>query len=148
MRMTTKRSRRPWTPRSTKPSGFCKTTSRCCRERNCSAPSNGATQSTYSAMKSPIPLLFAALLLADIANAQYSQSKQRARDVSAKVTQQQNATVAEGAPPAAPPASSVYSRYGIKPGQTPGAPPPGAPPAEQPPTGPAPPIKATAQQQA
>ena len=64
----------------------------------------------------------------------------------------QNATAAEGTPPPAPPASSAYARYGIRPGQAPGTPAPGTPPAEQPgaaaPVAPAPPMKATAQQQA
>lgn len=96
-------------------------------------------------MKSPIPILLTAILLANIASAQYANSIRKANEVSGKMTAQQNAAAAEGTPPPGP---SPYDRYGKRPGQPPGAPVPGAPPAEQPaaPVAPVAPVKPSAQQ--
>jgi len=84
-------------------------------------------------MKSPALILLTSLLMAGIAGAQYAPAKQRARDVSGRMTERQNVT-ADGSP---------ASRYGLP--QT-------APPATPPPTAEnsvsAPTIKPSTQQQA
>ena len=48
-------------------------------------------------MKSPALILLTSLLMAGIASAQYAPAKQRARDVSGRMTERQNVT-ADGSP--------------------------------------------------
>lgn len=87
-------------------------------------------------MKTTASVLLTTLLLGGLAHAQYTTPQQRARNVSGRMTEQQN-TAAQ---------TDVYSRYGIRP-PAPGVPPgepPAAPPATPVPT--APPIKPSAQQ--
>ena len=92
-------------------------------------------------MKTTALVLLTTLLLVGLANAQYTTPQQRARNVSSKMTEQQN-TAAQTDP--------YSSRYGIRPpAPAPGAPPgspPGTPPPAAAPVAPAPPVKPSAQQ--
>ena len=92
-------------------------------------------------MKTTALVLLTTFLLVGLANAQYTTPQQRARNVSGRMTEQQN-TAAQTDPYAA--------RYGLKPGpgQPPGAPPPGTPPPAAPavPAAPVAPVTPSTQQ--
>ena len=87
-------------------------------------------------MKTLALILFTALMTT-VSNAQYTTPQQRAKNVSGKMTEQQNTAAQPDA---------FAARYGIKPGQPGGAPAPGTPPPAAPPVAPAPPVKPSGQQ--